>query len=133
MGSQVVQAARADGGSAQSWAFVANGTGGTTGATLFYAFGGGSADGGLVMEVANQSSQPGHEIDMWTLNGGNNQQWFFQPQRGGWWAMVNVNYSWQTPVLALDVQGASASAGAGLVQNYFDGGMSQEWWVIPTN
>jgi hypothetical protein len=130
-----VTLASPDGLSDQQWSLILA-AGATAGQTYTIV----NRASGLLLEVANQSTAPGHAVDVWTANGGANQQWRLAPALDatlaseGYFNLVNVNSG-----LVLDVPGGSAlSAGTALDQwsanTGFNGnGANQAWKFVPAS
>jgi hypothetical protein len=76
------------------------------------------------VDVNGGSTNNGGNIIQWDYSGGNNQQWIFNPQGNGYYAIINKNSN-----KALDVNGASNNAGAGIIQWDYSGGDNQQWQV----
>ncbi|MFD8600452.1 ricin-type beta-trefoil lectin domain protein [Kitasatospora sp. NPDC059646] len=73
---------------------------------------------GLCLDVVGQATTPGSPVDLWTCNGGANQQW--TPQADG--TLVGVQSG-----LCLDDPAASTTDGTRLVVWTCNGGANQRW------
>jgi hypothetical protein len=82
---------------------------------------------GKVVDVSQQSTADGGNVDQWTWNGGQNQQWSFVDAGvgGGYVNIVNFNSG-----KCLDVSQNSTTDGANVDQWTCNGGQNQQWqWV----
>jgi hypothetical protein len=77
---------------------------------------------GLVMDIANASTQPGAALTQYTANNGPNQQFRFIDAGGGYYR-IQARHSG----LVLDVSGRSSANGADIVQWDDLNGMNQQW------
>jgi len=90
-----------------------------------------SVSSGLVLDVNGGSTEPGASVIQWPWNGGLNQRWypsFVGDPISGVRLMVVVSMS---SGLVLDVNGASMTPGAQLIQWPWNGGANQFWWRYP--
>jgi len=82
---------------------------------------------GKVVDVSQQSTSDGGNVDQWTWNGGQNQQWSFVDAGvgSGYLNIVNFNSG-----KCLDVSQQSTADGANVDQWTCNGGQNQQWqWV----
>jgi hypothetical protein len=82
---------------------------------------------GKVVDVSQQSTADGGNVDQWTWNGGQNQQWSFVDAGvgSGYVNIVNFNSG-----KCLDVSQQSTADGANVDQWTCNGGQNQQWqWV----
>ncbi|GIF01291.1 RICIN domain-containing protein [Paractinoplanes rishiriensis] len=82
---------------------------------------------GLVVDVNEHSTADGGNVQQWTWNGTDNQQWEFQNAGGGYFRIVNRNSG-----KCLDVNTASTADGANVVQWACSNGTNQQWQVVAT-
>jgi hypothetical protein len=83
---------------------------------------------GLCLDVPNQSTSEGVQLDQWTCNGGTNQQWVFSSV-GSYTSSSDRTYQLTAldSGMVADVTGQSTSAGAAVVQWPSNGGANQQW------
>ncbi|MGI9023771.1 MAG: RICIN domain-containing protein [Acidimicrobiales bacterium] len=113
-----------NGGLNQQWRFAEFGIGNGVYSIV-------SRHSGLVLDVNGGSTDPGAAVIQWPWNGGVNQLWyvaFVGEPVGGTRLMVVVSMS---SGLVLDLNGASMTPGAELIQWPWNGGANQFWWRYP--
>ncbi|MCM2417783.1 RICIN domain-containing protein [Streptomyces sp. RKAG293] len=69
-------------------------------------------------------TEPGVQLDTWSLNGGKNQNWVFTQQSDGSYTLVNAYSS-----LCADDAGGATAPGTAVVQWTCTGGANQKWRV----
>ena len=90
-----------------------------------------SVHSGLVLDVGGGSNSEGAKVIQWPWNGGANQLWhviFVGDPASGTRLMVVQSMS---SGLMLDVNGASTTPGAEIIQWSWNGGANQFWWRYP--
>lgn len=79
---------------------------------------------GKVLEVANQSTADGANVQQWSYNGGAHQQWRIADAGNGYYSIENRNSG-----KVLDVWEVSTVDGANVVQWPYWGGEGQQWKI----
>lgn len=80
---------------------------------------------GKALDVKDQSTANGGQIQQWTYGGGNNQRWRFVSIGGGYYRILAKSSG-----KALDVRDNSTANGALIQQWDYVGGANQQWQVI---
>ncbi len=124
-GGEVIQDTN-NSASSQEWTLVAASTSGYFNLV--------NVNSGLVLEVLGGSTSTppspsdATQLDQWSQNGGENQQWQFVSTGDGYYTLVNLN----SQQLA-DVQYASTNDGAPVIQWPGNGNYNQEWQLVPVS
>lgn len=80
---------------------------------------------GRVLDVPKAAKLPGTALDLWSANGGTNQQWLIAPSDHGTYTIEARSSG--DPV---DVTGASEADGAAVTQWPRNGGTNQQWQLV---
>ena len=83
-------------------------------------------NGGKYLDVAGASTANKASVIQWYFNGNANQQWWFYGIGNGVYYIQNVNSG-----KYLDV--ATSALGAQVIQDTYEGWLSQEWNLVPAN
>ena len=82
---------------------------------------------GKALDVYNNGTADGTNVDQWPYNGGNNQRWTVTSLGNGQYSIVNVNAN-----KALDVDGSGGS-GANVQIWSYNSGNNQKWTISATS
>lgn len=80
---------------------------------------------GKALDVPNVSPMPGTQLDLWTPNGGTNQQWLVVPAGNGGYTLES-----RSDGDLADIDGASLLMGAQAIQWPPNGGANQSWQLV---
>ncbi|PZD97172.1 beta-xylosidase [Paenibacillus sambharensis] len=83
-----------------------------------------NVESGLTLEVSQQSTANGANVDIWSYWGGANQKWRIE-QVGNYYQIVNMNSG-----RALDVSGSSTADHGNVIQYDYWGGNNQQWSLV---
>ncbi|MCZ4097952.1 hypothetical protein C8250_007060 [Streptomyces sp. So13.3] len=79
---------------------------------------------GKALDDPDWHTEPGVQLDTWSLNGGKNQNWVFTQQSDGSYTLVNAHSN-----LCADDDGGATAPGTAVVQWTCTGGANQKWRV----
>jgi hypothetical protein len=85
-----------------------------------------NANGGELLDAADQGTAAGTPIIQWPDNGGDNQQWRLAGAGGGYYTLTGVASG-----KALDIPAGTTVPGTQLQLWHPDGGTNQQWQVVP--
>ncbi|CAA9261516.1 MAG: CBM13 / GH5_35 / PL3_4 / GH39 [uncultured Cytophagales bacterium] len=83
---------------------------------------------GKALDVSNSSTADGANVQQWTDNGSQAQQWIITPTTNGYYKLVC-----KASGKALDVNASSLADGANVHQWTYVGGNNQQWLIEPTS